>query len=94
MTTTREKEHDLMMDHASASADDTARFENVVDHADGLGLSHILKIVESGIRHLYVRELIELMSEHLPDDYEQLRKEAEDGEFGDPYVVGIPGPGD
>ena len=66
-------------------ARDDERFENVIQYADGLGKSYIMNIIVRGIRHLYVRELVALMAEHLSDDYEQLRKEAEDGESGDRF---------
>ena len=76
-------------------ARDDERFENAVQYADDIGISYLRKIIERGLRHLYVRELVKLMAEHLSDDYEQLRKEAEEGEFGDHFPpAGIPGRGD
>lgn len=88
MTTTHERDHDL-----SADADDLARFEHVVDHAESLGKTDILTRVARALALMYPREILRMMMEYMPDEYEQLDKEATGGEFGDPFVTGIPGPG-
>ncbi len=90
-----ERDRDLMLDRAVADHADTARHEHVVDHAESLGKTDILKRVTRALEHMYLREIVRMMIEHMPDEYEQLEKEATGGEFGDHFPpTGIPGPGD
>ena len=102
MTDQEENENDYLghlpkelLDRAVADADDTARFEHVLAHAESLGKADTLTRAARALALMYPREILRMMIEHMPGEYEQLDKEATGGEYGDHFPPGgIPGPGD